>query len=288
MNDLPTPSFPGVTPPTTDFGAVRSQLRTQPLYTVVDLASARAFSANSQQVLSIGGNFIYCDPALSTGVATGYFMSLDGKATPITLYPGAAFDVPFTSLTIENTAQPGASLRLIYGTDIAFRPANAAGVSILNAISVIDAGYQRTVAGQAFAGGVQSAAAAANNSHVQLFNPAGSTVNVVVRKYGFTVQGASQVYLNRYDTQLTTDNGSAQNKLAGGAVSVAKMRSQTNVGTLGTGNPLGYWFDVNAQRVVMETLTEPIVLIPGTGILFVPLTVNIGMWGMFDWYEQAR
>ncbi len=288
MNEQPTPNFPGIAQPTTDFYAIRSQLRTPPLYLTLDLTSARAISANTQSLQPISGNFIYCDPALSSGVATGYFVGLDGKATPITLYPGAAFDVPFTSITIENTAQPGAALRLIYGTDIAFRPANAAGVSILNAISVIDAGYQRTVAGQAFAGGVQSAALAANNSHVQLFNPAGSTVNVIVRKYGFTIQSASQVYLNRYDTQLATDNGSAMNKLTGGAASVAKLRSQTNVGTLGTGNPLGYWFDVNAQRVVMETLTEPIVLIPGTGIVFVPLTVNVGMWGMFDWYEQAR
>lgn len=293
MNEQPTPNFPGISAPTTDFLAIRSQLRTPPLFVDVDLTSARAITANSQQLLTISGNFIYCDPKLSSGVATGYFVGLDGKATPITLYPGAAFDVPFTSIVIENTAQPASGLRLIYGTDIAFRPANAAGVSILNAISVIDGGFQKTIAGQAFSAGVSQAASVGNLSHVQLWNPVGSGVNAVLEMTGYTCNAAQQVDLSRYDVALTTNLGNASNKYAStaGAVtptSQCQLRTQANAALLGIGNPFRHWFDLNAQRVPLEPLPKPIVLTPGTGVLFRGYTANIGLWAIFDFYEQTR
>jgi hypothetical protein len=290
---LPEANFPGATPPGSDFAAIRSRQRTRPLFLTIDLSTARSIAAGTALQLPIAGNSIYVDPASSSGVCTAYLEGEDAKATPLTLFPGASFQIGYTYMQIENTAQPGSVLRLLYGVDIDFRPNNSAGVSILNAINVIDAGYQRTIAGQAFSVGGQQAASVGNLSHVQLHNPVGSGVNAVVRKIGFTIGAAAQVDLSRYDTQLTTDLGAASNKYASTPAVVtptsqARNRSQANAALLGIGNPLAYWFDINAQRVVMETLTEPIVLTPGTGILFRCYTANIGLWGMFDWYEQAR
>lgn len=291
MNEQPTPNFPGISQPTTDFLAIRSQLRTPPLFVDVDLTSARAISANSQQLLTISGNFIYCDPKLSSGVATGYFVGLDGKATPITLYPGAAFDVPFTSIVIENTAQPSAGLRLIYGTDIAFRPANAAGVSILNAISVIDAGYQRTTSRVAFQMGINVVAGGAGNcSQCQLYNPAASGVNVVVEQYSFTLGASGVVILARYDTAITVDAGSAINKMIDGTVTDSKARVRTSnnaAAAYGPYNFMGYWVDA-PTRTLLETPKEPIVITPGTGVEFVVLNANIALYANWHWYEVTR
>lgn len=283
MNDLPKPNFPGIALPTTDFSAVRSQLRTQPLYTTVDLTTARAKSANSELVLSIGGNFIYCDPALSSGVATGYFMSLDGKATPITLYPGAAFDVPFTSLTIENTAQTGASLRLIYGTDIAFRPANAAGVSILNAISVIDSSKARTQNGQAFIGKTVSGASVGNFSHAQLRNGT-SSYRAVIEQIWVGSSVATDFTIIRYDTALGA-YGFGMNKLVGAADSQCALLAGTNAAALGTGQVAANLYSP-ASQMTLVPLREPIILNPGIGIIARPGAANTSVLAAFEWFEE--
>jgi hypothetical protein len=135
MND---PIFPGFRRPTDDFRAVRDGRRSPLLWLDIDLSNARSALNNTQLTLPIAANFLYCDQRANTGFATAHFQDTNPLATPVTLFAGALWRVPFTKIAFENDAQPGASLRLIYGLDVDALPISAAGVTVLNAINVND------------------------------------------------------------------------------------------------------------------------------------------------------
>lgn len=114
------PHFDGFVPPSVDFDETRKGLRRVPDYFDVDLTSARAISANTQLLLQVAGNSFYVDQNPATvGNATVHFQdSLLGLSTPVYVAAGFACGWPYTQLVIENAAQPGKILRVIYGVDI--------------------------------------------------------------------------------------------------------------------------------------------------------------------------
>jgi hypothetical protein len=140
MSTRPEPRFPGVLKPTVDFGPILSELRTTPQMLTVDLTTAR--SGQTALVLPITGNVLYIDSRAGTGTAE--LILIDDSMTPgparITVSAGYVLRTPFRSIAIENTAQPGNTLRLIYGVDVEFSPGQGAGVSILGTPTVTFSG----------------------------------------------------------------------------------------------------------------------------------------------------
>lgn len=133
----PSLNFNGVRVPRTDFGAVRTQLQTLPLYIDIDLTSERSEAAGTALVLNISGNSVYCDKAETTGQATFHFQDTGYQgSTPITVDSGFIASVEFTQIVVENTAQSGKKIRLIYGVDIAFTPGTQSSVTISGSASV--------------------------------------------------------------------------------------------------------------------------------------------------------
>lgn len=131
MSTPPTPRFPGVLRPTVDYDPISAELRTGPLFVDIDLATAR--SGAGALVLPIVGNSIYIDTRANTG--TAQLIVYDESITPgparITVTAGSILRIPFRAIAVENTAQAGQSLRLIYGVDLDFVPGTAAAVSII-------------------------------------------------------------------------------------------------------------------------------------------------------------
>lgn len=134
----PPLAFPGVTKPSVDMQAVRDGRRSLLYYVDVDLSVARSVAAGTQLDLNIQGNFLYVDQRQNSGFATAHFQDENPVATPVTIFAGALWKVPFTRVGIENTAQAGASLRIIYGMDVDALPISAAGVTVLNPIIMQD------------------------------------------------------------------------------------------------------------------------------------------------------
>lgn len=130
MSDKPTPNFPGVLRPSVDFGPILTELRTTPLQLTVDLSTAR--SGATALVLPITGNVLYIDNRPGTGTAE--LVLIDDTMTPgparITVGPGYVLRAPFRAIAVENSAQAGQSLRIIYGVDIEFAPGQAANVTL--------------------------------------------------------------------------------------------------------------------------------------------------------------
>ena len=70
--------------------------------------------------------------------------------------------------------------------------------------------------------------------HVQLKNPAGSGITVLV--YQIMSSGAvnQRAHIHTHNADLTTDRGAGVNLLAGGAASTAHLREVSQAGVLGT------------------------------------------------------
>jgi len=159
----PALDFPGVRVPGTDFAAVRNQLRTRPQYYDVDLSAARSIAAQTGLILPLQGNTLYIDQRAGSGFAQVRFEDVSPNSTPITIYPGANFKIPFSQVAIENAAQPGLSLRLIYGTDLDLVPGTAGGSPVIVASPTSGLGLQTTDQGDAYGTSFVSVAARTAN-----------------------------------------------------------------------------------------------------------------------------
>ncbi len=132
--------FPGLAQPVQDMQAVRDRRRTGVLYVDVNLSTARSVAAGTGLVLPIQGTILYIDQRPNTGVAQVHLVdeTFTIANTPITVFSGYILKAPFTQLVVENGAQPGATLRILYGVDIDFMPGIGAGVTVNNPINVLD------------------------------------------------------------------------------------------------------------------------------------------------------
>lgn len=144
MRGLPAADFPGIRRTSIDFNDVADGRRSTPFYYEVDLATARTIAAGTALRLTVAGNSFYADPIVDAsgnpigGVATIHFqdVTLNPQGTPFTVNSQFIAKVPFTQLLIENPAQPGKRLRIIYGVDIDFTPGINAQVNITNTVGV--------------------------------------------------------------------------------------------------------------------------------------------------------
>lgn len=120
--------------PSTNFSAVRDGRNSQVFYVDIALDTARSSAAGTGLVLPISGNAFYCDANPSDGNAYVHFQDTNFDRGPVPLYvsPGVIFNIPFTQVLIENSAQPGKKIRIAYGIDVDFQPGSVAQIAVTN------------------------------------------------------------------------------------------------------------------------------------------------------------
>ncbi len=136
--------------------------------------------------------------------------------------------------------------------------------------------------GLVFHGRTNSAALAANESHVQLFNPVGSAITVLVDRATVISTVAQVIRLTHHNTALTFSLDAGLNKDIGGAAPVGQLRTQQQSGFLGT-EALQVITDQSGYRDF--GIIFPILLGAGEGVLLVPTTQNVGLFVMYEWRE---
>lgn len=286
-SNIPGVYFNGIAQPSDDFQAVRSGARSMPLQFDVDLASARTFAAGTQANIELAGNFLYVDQKANSGNCTVHFQDQNDRAVSVTLLPGMLWRVPFTKIAIENTAQAGASMRFIYGVDIDALPISAAGVTVLNAISIVDAGRAAAVAGSAFWNFGPCANVAASLAHVQLFNPAASGKRLIVRAIDFYTSAADTLYLGFYNVALATSSRAGLSKLSGGAVGVGLAKTEALAAAVLTAANAFTELAALANTPDRLVLADPIVLLEGKGLAVANRTVNLALRVGFEYTEES-
>jgi len=134
----------------------------------------------------------------------------------------------------------------------------------------------------AFYAYARSNAVAVNNSHVQIYNPVGSGIQLLIHTAFIAVATTDDIEVLRFDTELTSDVGAGVNMFLGGAAANGHIRRQTNATILGT--TLGV-FQIIAD--ISHSFLTPwsFELTPGQGLQFVPQTQNLAMDVNFTWIE---
>lgn len=258
MNQRDIPIFPGVNPPSTDFASVRDGRRARVFWYDVDLTNARSIAAGTALILPIAGNSFFSDQSPLQGNATVYFQDFTltpTDAPPIYIGPGFVGSVPFTTMLIENTAQPGKRLRFFYGVDVDFRPNLSGALAISGAVNSVPYGYQPGVV-------YKSSTALAALTPETVFSP-GSNLN------GATV----------WACQAVTSAGAAQNI---GAF-VAKNAAPAS---LIDGNPIYYANATGAGNYsVPFALPNPVTIPPGQGLYYLAQLLEAGPVARFCAYS---
>jgi hypothetical protein len=162
--------------PSIDFGGVRDGRRTQILCYDIDLTTARDSSAGTGLILNIAGNSFYADADPSGGNCLIQFQdtSSDRALLPLYVNAGAIFNVPFTQVLIENSAQSGKKLRVFYGVDIDFQPGSVSQIAIN-----LSGGYS-AIRNEISSGNYNNAGAVTANTAVQVVAPASNINGLVV------------------------------------------------------------------------------------------------------------
>jgi hypothetical protein len=159
-------------------------------------------------------------------------------------------------------------------------------------VQVVDGGKFRTLGGMAFAGMKTQSAVAAQFSAVGIWNPPGNTKRLVIEQVtANAVGGAGVVTSGRIfttSTQLGSLGTGLTSKLTGAAVSSGIAMFQTSA-TQASLTGFGLW-DFYGVTVVAATFkpNEPVVILPGYGIAFEPLQVNVAANASFEWYEEPN
>lgn len=154
-------------------------------------------------------------------------------------------------------------------------------------VNVLDGGKSRTLANMAFGGVVTSPAVSAQNSRVQLWNPAGSGIRCVVESIQVVngQAGYEGGYLAFNAAQLTTVAPAGIAKLSGGNAPVAKLCiDATASGATGSESSI----IAPAQAAYQIKFAEPLVVTPGYGLLVWGATLNQNMQANFEWYEEPN
>lgn len=183
---------------------------------------------------------------------------------------------PFKRLTLRDLsgAANSGTVLVCDGDFVDHRQAGAA--------EVVSGAYRTTREGIAYWGGTASAIGAADFSHVQLWNPAGSGRILVLETLQISVDSGS-VALRRHTAALANLATAPANKFLGGAAGVGEVRHQANASAIGTSfnGSVGASFGQSP----INFLNRPVIIPAGHGLIVSHNTVNINTRAMFEWLE---
>jgi len=163
---------------------------------------------------------------------------------------------------------------------------------VTSTVSVVDGSGEVVVRGEAFAAVIRSVAGVSRYPHIQLYNPAGSGVNLFVTKAKLNQQSGGNVSLKlgAYSTQLSTVEatyGISNKDLSSASLGSAEARREEPTSILGS---LGSLVDLQVVPIYEPfdvLLPEPVLIRPGAGLLGWAGVANVTLDGIFHYYEAV-
>lgn len=125
-----------------------------------------------------------------------------------------------------------------------------------------------------FIRGISQGGVAAEYGHVQVYNPNGSGVVVLVDRINVSLGAVGIIAFAMYDTELVVDVGAWVNVRNAGAAGTAHIRKTSNGSLLG----VTMWTErILADTVIQISLKVPILLAESEGVLAQCIGVNIAI-----------
>lgn len=165
----------------------------------------------------------------------------------------------FRDVSVSNLAAYTQTVQVFIG-DARFEDSRVTG-----SVQIVDGGKARTMLAQAFIAYAAQTAGAGQVPVLQLLNPAAATTRAIVKALRMSSATAGSIAMGRHDPVLPSGPFTTFNKLSSGAVSNLVMYRDLPLAT-GPGTTFES-FSVGAGLVVQITFQEPIVLLPGAGLV---------------------
>lgn len=241
--------------------------------------------ASASTVVDRAGNLFYLDKQ-STGLCYVQGNTDQGfNDSPLLASPGFAMadEAGFSGFRLSWPAQPGKVLRVVIASGMTIKPGDPVQSGSV-ATPTVDAALARTIAGQAYMGGSYCAAVAAQYSHIQLWNAATNTKDVILEAFSISSSVATGFSVLSDNVARSVSAGLGTNKKPPLGSGVGNVRTENNAAQQGVGFYLGYSLSAGAVQTV--NLREPLVLRPGNGVNVVCVAVNVAMSANFEWFEQ--
>lgn len=209
------------------------------------------------------------------------------KGGYIDLLPGqGCTGLDFSRLTIEDRSGAGNVGVLLAGAFM-FQDDRISGT-----VDVVDGGRLRTLSGQSFLVAGGCLAYAGTYSCWQIWNPPGSGKRVAVGGYSMTGATAGAVSIlsasgaaanagNQSASKLIKDTGAP-----GSGAALMRYENRANLANVGAEMALDF-VNIQASSSYTRTLKEPILLMPGSGLLMRYEVVNATINGTWEWTEEA-
>lgn len=188
-------------------------------------------------------------------------------------------DGDFQNIEIESARAQ--TIRFAFGTSEA-GTRRTAGV-----VSVVDGGLARTIAGEAHAWATGAPAVAGQYAIGQLYNPPARTKNVLIKAFAVSIpgSGAVAVYVNKTALGAPAAAQPVATKNQDGAAPVLQTRAGS-VAAVTIGPKYIRYPTFAAAGTNIVTLQEPVLLVPGAGLVFENITLAQQVNYDAEWVEQ--
>jgi hypothetical protein len=244
-------------------------------------------AANGRQLVEAPGTFLYYLTGNAGGADNTIKVTLGMGGTSVLLKPGQSIRLPANAMPIDTwRIENYANAQIILGQVLVgmgeFHDSNVTGT-----VQVVDGGKSRTLGGAAFVAAPTAGNVAAQNSAVQLWNPAASGKRLVIEQVSVSSGNvASQFNIGFSVAALPSLGSNVYSKLAGGAVGAGVTNYQQAAG-IPAMSPFATEFLAAAGTSVFK-FSEPVVLPPGNGCTVVSLQQNNTVACIFEWYEETN
>lgn len=240
-------------------------------------------TANQAQVLLVDGGFYKILSAYGS-----VSISREGGSIINPMKPGQGEKVNFKRLTVQDVSGAANAVEILIA-DESFVDDRISGE-----VSVIDGGFARTMAEQAYTMPLSCQAVAGQYAHVQLWNSSGNLNDVILESFTISSSAAASVSFIQHSTALPNLNATAygvSKKLRGGysqgaGYSYAQSRYQNSAAAIGAG-PLRGFYQAPANQSLLVRLSEPIVIPPNRGMnWYVGNVLNTDLFVTCEVYER--
>lgn len=233
-------------------------------------------AAGQAQILDVTGTYFTYKGGL------GAIRVTPSSGEPIDLLPGQGMSgVNFTRLTIKDLS--GASnLGVLLAGSGQWRDERITG-----AVEVIDGGRTRTLAGQTFDASGYQGSVAAQFAAVELWNPVGSGKRQVVKRINSSSGSTTSANALLTQQMMTTLSRKFPSKMAGGAQSSAELRVQSLLAAPSEWPNANFGVIALQPSVTVDRVyQEPIIVLPGWGLLVMSATAATDITAGFEFVEE--
>ncbi|WP_175899096.1 hypothetical protein [Burkholderia vietnamiensis] len=154
-------------------------------------------------------------------------------------------------------------------------------------VNVLDGGKSRTLSGVSFLAYGNSTGVASQYGRVQLWNPVGNTNRLIVSGGTLLANAVAQVATLDFMTAPLANVGeNGVSKKSGSATSTAYLTWDTTL----TASALPVMKALSCQANLSQDfkLSEPIVVLPGAGLVMYSSFQNAFIGAGFEWYEEPN